>query len=489
MNVSALKPKKEKDGNTLFTLELTIENPSSVSGDTLSQRGRALRSEGLSGRRLAAYRSFVEKEMNAIKKNTEQSGIFMKAQNGKPSNLNEKQWHTVRTKAFKAWFGDWENDPANASKVVDELKKLTGQKFTNKAKQMSATVSVESAKKIARAEQETVANLKRLWYTEEEAGVLHRAAAMKIGELYERAEHYIEEEVYHKTDDRKAAWHFFEPVTVELKGREETFLTNISVIDYTRGGERIFSLELTIENPISNAEDMAAPASGRQALHTNGCSDIRVAAFQSFVKKEKTKIERNAREKGLIPWRVDEARLNELRGEAAKVQPSLPENIDLRDAKHTLATEDVWHMYRGHCLDSFLYDNQISITFDDIRMIPDIVENYDSVNFINSRKGYTLSFTKTYGDVVYQVTETIGGKEDNPRGTRLKTIFLTEITRNASGRALHPTSFSKNFTRTESVNPITNYIKQNYASEAKKLRRKCEVLSEVLLLRMASRVS
>ena len=66
-------------------------------------------------------------------------------------------------------------------------------------------------------------------------------------------------------------------------------------------------------------------------------------------------------------------------------------------------------------------------------MIPDIVENYDSVNFINSRKGYTLSFTKTYGDVVYQVTETIGGKEDNPRGTRQKTIFLTEITKNASG--------------------------------------------------------
>lgn len=104
-------------------------------------------------------------------------------------------------------------------------------------------------------------------------------------------------------------------------------------------------------------------------------------------------------------------------------------------------------------------------------MIPDIVENYDSVNFINSRKGYTLSFTKTYGDVVYQVTETIGGKEDNPRGARQKTIFLTEITKNASGRALHPTSFSKNFTRTESVNPITNYIKQNYAKEAKKIAK------------------
>ena len=42
------------------------------------------------------------------------------APNGKPSNLTHEQWHLVRTPEFKAWFGDWENDPANASKVVDE---------------------------------------------------------------------------------------------------------------------------------------------------------------------------------------------------------------------------------------------------------------------------------------------------------------------------------------------------------------------------------
>ena len=44
----------------------------------------------------------------------------MKAPNGKDSNLPENFWLTVRTKAFKSWFGDWENDPQNASKVVDE---------------------------------------------------------------------------------------------------------------------------------------------------------------------------------------------------------------------------------------------------------------------------------------------------------------------------------------------------------------------------------
>ena len=42
------------------------------------------------------------------------------APNGKPSNLTPEQYNLVRTPAFKEWFGDWINDPANASKVVDE---------------------------------------------------------------------------------------------------------------------------------------------------------------------------------------------------------------------------------------------------------------------------------------------------------------------------------------------------------------------------------
>jgi len=49
--------------------------------------------------------------------NTDQ---WMKAPNGKPTNLTEKQWVQVRTPAFIEWFGDWMNDPENASKVVDE---------------------------------------------------------------------------------------------------------------------------------------------------------------------------------------------------------------------------------------------------------------------------------------------------------------------------------------------------------------------------------
>ena len=44
-----------------------------------------------------------------IKARSIADGTFMKAPNGKDTNLTERQWLQVRTKAFKRWFGDWEN--------------------------------------------------------------------------------------------------------------------------------------------------------------------------------------------------------------------------------------------------------------------------------------------------------------------------------------------------------------------------------------------
>ena len=42
------------------------------------------------------------------------------APNGQLSKLPYREWVTVRTPSFLNWFGDWMNDPENASKAVDE---------------------------------------------------------------------------------------------------------------------------------------------------------------------------------------------------------------------------------------------------------------------------------------------------------------------------------------------------------------------------------
>lgn len=72
----------------------------------------------------------AEAEMQEIKRVAQAEGTFMKAPNGKPSNLNERQWLQVRTRAFKRWFGDWEK-AAKARYLLGNkyAKTLTGTEF------------------------------------------------------------------------------------------------------------------------------------------------------------------------------------------------------------------------------------------------------------------------------------------------------------------------------------------------------------------------
>lgn len=75
----------------------------------------------LSGENLRQQRkNSITEEMQSIKTKAQSDGTFMLAPNGEPTNLTERQWLQVRTEAFKKWFGDWENDPEEASQMKDE---------------------------------------------------------------------------------------------------------------------------------------------------------------------------------------------------------------------------------------------------------------------------------------------------------------------------------------------------------------------------------
>lgn len=72
-------------------------------------------------------------EIDQVRKQYEGTDQWMKAPNGKPTNLTEQQWLQVRTPSFKAWFGDWENDIRNASEIIDRNDEpLVVRHFTNK---------------------------------------------------------------------------------------------------------------------------------------------------------------------------------------------------------------------------------------------------------------------------------------------------------------------------------------------------------------------
>ena len=59
-------------------------------------------------------------EERLIAKQAKADGTWLQAPNGQPSLLGPKLWATVRTRAFRDWFGDWLRAPEQSSRVVDD---------------------------------------------------------------------------------------------------------------------------------------------------------------------------------------------------------------------------------------------------------------------------------------------------------------------------------------------------------------------------------
>ena len=95
-----------------------------LSGQNLTER--------VNGNRGGDTRYNTADETADIKAKAISEGTFMKAPNGKDTNLTERQWLQVRTKAFKRWFGDWEK-----AARIEKLKKtkpieITGEEYKDK---------------------------------------------------------------------------------------------------------------------------------------------------------------------------------------------------------------------------------------------------------------------------------------------------------------------------------------------------------------------
>ena len=71
-------------------------------------------------------------EERAIIERAKDGGTYMKAPNGKPTRLTEKQWAQVRTKAFKSWFGDWEKAARIEKLRKSEPVEITGEEYKGK---------------------------------------------------------------------------------------------------------------------------------------------------------------------------------------------------------------------------------------------------------------------------------------------------------------------------------------------------------------------
>lgn len=92
------------------TAKIWIENISYINNVFYRINKGKLASRVLQDRKSSdKYRQFTEEEQKILKNASRDEQGNLLAPNGKPSNLTERQWLQVRTKAFKNWFGDWEN--------------------------------------------------------------------------------------------------------------------------------------------------------------------------------------------------------------------------------------------------------------------------------------------------------------------------------------------------------------------------------------------
>lgn len=91
---------------------LKLTDADIIQGYLLPARGFVTRSKETGAQSL-------ERAMAAFSRSPSTKAAYGKAKADGKTKLNYGQWVQVRTPAFKAWFGDWENDPANASKVID----------------------------------------------------------------------------------------------------------------------------------------------------------------------------------------------------------------------------------------------------------------------------------------------------------------------------------------------------------------------------------
>lgn len=84
-------------------------------------------------------------EEKKIVETAKANDTYMKAPNGKPTNLSEKQWAQVRTKAFKKWFGDWEK-----AARIEKLRRSKAMKITEADYEDKYDLTRNSAKQWAK---------------------------------------------------------------------------------------------------------------------------------------------------------------------------------------------------------------------------------------------------------------------------------------------------------------------------------------------------
>ncbi len=104
----------DKEKGLQFKNAFRLQLPSQLRSDANLSRANIKTNEDLT-----QEKQTLQQEFAATAQQYGGEAAYKQAKAAGQTELDYRQWVQVRTPSFKAWFGDWQNDPKNASKVVN----------------------------------------------------------------------------------------------------------------------------------------------------------------------------------------------------------------------------------------------------------------------------------------------------------------------------------------------------------------------------------
>ena len=129
--------------------------------------------------------------------------------------------------------------------------------------------------------------------------------------------------------------------------------------------------------------------------------------------------------------------------------------IDTTNRNHIVTNDDIRHMINEHG-NSIVEakKGQIAITIDDIKNIPNIIENYDKiVRGTNNKQGETIRYIKNANDGISYVVEIIPKKQN--MNLKIKTMWKKHVAE-LDTNCLKPTSDNVSNISSTSDNIVPN---------------------------------
>lgn len=197
--------------------------------------------------------SEAQKQYEEVKSKYMGTPLWMKAPNGKPTNLTEEEWVRVRTPNFKRWFDDWEKE-AWAKAAMDFLEKtapvreLSGGEFQKDGVKLTEKVPAyfKSIGNVARNDElgDVVLDLKGVEDSiAHGVGRLKSAAFMAVPDVIEKGFVFNREENWKERGWSTAV------IVAPIKLGEDDYVCEV-VVKKVRGQQRFYLHEVEIKRTL-----------------------------------------------------------------------------------------------------------------------------------------------------------------------------------------------------------------------------------------------